>query len=220
MAKVLNQEEIDALFQRARGQQAPAKSVRQRLATPCEFGAAGQITKEQLRLVTGLHETFARNLTHALGAYLRVGLEIAVVSVEQIGYSEFLQRVPEPAYFSSFKINELDAVGALNMELPVAYPILDLLLGGRGRAEASIRDLTEIEQDILAGIMVTLVKELSACWGSLGLSFSLEGRQSADEMAEIISPLERVMTVSFEVRLPEVQAMLNIVFPLAISSLI
>jgi len=216
MVKVLNQDEIDALFQRARNQKA-GSTPNQQLVTACEF-TSGQITKEQLRLVTGLHETFARNLTHGLGAYLRVGLEIAVVSVEQIPYGEFLRRVPEPSYFSSFKINELEGEGLINMELPVAYPILDLLLGGRGRPETNVRGLTEIEQNILAGIMIMVVHELTACWSSIGLSFAFD--QNGNEVSDMISADERVMTVSFEVRLPEVQAMLNIVFPLAVSSLI
>lgn len=219
MQKVLNQEEIDALFQRARGQKAGVAATTQQLVTACEF-TAGQITKEQLRLVTGLHEAFARNLTHGLGAYLRVGLEIAVVSVEQIPYGEFLRRVPDPSYFSSFKINELEGEGLINMELPVAYPILDLLLGGRGRPETNVRGLTEIEQDILAGIMSMIIRELTTCWTAIGLSFAFNQQQKAEEVSEMILTDERVMTVSFEVRLPEVQAMLNVVFPLAVSSLI
>jgi len=74
MQKILNQEEIDALFKRARGGKTAATGAGSQVVTPCDFRSAGQITKEQLRLLTGLHETFARNLSHSLGAYLRIGL--------------------------------------------------------------------------------------------------------------------------------------------------
>src|SRR6266852_425309 len=148
MQKILNQEEIDALFKRARGGKTAATGAGSQVVTPCDFRSAGQITKEQLRLLTGLHETFARNLSHSLGAYLRVGLEMAVVSVEQLTYAEFHQRLPDATYFGTMKVNEAEKVAGITIELPIAFPILDLLLGGRGRPEAQIRNLTEIEEEI------------------------------------------------------------------------
>jgi flagellar motor switch protein FliM len=217
MQKVLNQEEIDALFQRARGGKASSSKKAARHVVTCDFRSAGQITKDQLRLLTGLHDTFARNITHSLGAYLRIALEMAVVSVEQLTYKEFMGRMPEMTYFGGIRVNELDAVAGLTLELPIAYPILDLLLGGRGRAGQEIRELTEIEQEILGSVAATMVKELTACWNGMGLSFAFEGRHGMDEAAELISPTERVLAISFEIRLPEVQAMLNIVFSSAVA---
>ena len=73
MEKVLNQEEIDAMVRAARsggGRAAPASAARG--VEPWDVRRAGQIGREQLQAITSLHEGFARNLTHALGAYLRV----------------------------------------------------------------------------------------------------------------------------------------------------
>ncbi len=92
MEKVLNQEEIDAMFRaalgRTTGMPASASSYQ-----PCDFKQAGQIKKDQVRAISNLHEGFARNLTNALGAYLRVIFEVNLVSVEQLTYREFLQRI-------------------------------------------------------------------------------------------------------------------------------
>jgi flagellar motor switch protein FliM len=219
MQKVLNQEEIDALFKRARGGKPQKATTSNRHIIPCDYRSAGQITKEQLRLLTGLHATFARNVTHSIGAYLRVALEIAVVSVEQLTYSELLGRVPDMIYFGTLRVNELNSIAGITLELPIAYPILDLLLGGRGRAGQEIRELTEIEQEILGSVMKTIVGELSHCWKGLGLSFEFAGRIDSNDAAEIIAPTERVLAISFEIRMPEVQAMLNIVFPSVVSSM-
>ncbi len=169
MQKILNQEEIDALFKRARGGKPTGEGAGARVITPCDFRSAGQITKEQLRLLTALHETFARNLSHALGAYLRIGLEMAVVSVEQLTYA--------------------------------------------------IRKLTEIEEEIFASVVAMIVRELSSSWKTLGLGFTFEGRLVQAEVSELNSPTERVLSISFELRTPEVQAVLNIVFPSALSAL-
>lgn len=219
MQKILNQEEIDALFQRARGAKSTAGAGASRHITICDFRSAGQITKDQLRLLTGLHETFARNLGHSLGAYLRVALEMAVVSVEQLTYAEFHQRMPEGTYYGALKVNDLEKPAGITIELPIAFPILDLVLGGRGRTETQMRELTEIEEEIFGSVIATIVRELSSCWKAMGLRFAFEGRLAQEEAAEINSPTERVLAISFELRMLETQAMLNIVFPSAVSVL-
>src|ERR1039457_6637438 len=99
MEKILNQEEIDALFLKAQGQgqgmsaasqgaEAPAQHV-----TVRDIRQAGQLGKEHVRAVSMLHDSFARNLTYNLGAYLRGVFEVNLVSVEQLSYAEFLQRI-------------------------------------------------------------------------------------------------------------------------------
>ena len=74
MEKVLNQDEIDAMFRAALGRGHATQSSAP-VYQPCDFKQAGQIKKDQVRAIGNLHEGFARNLTNALGAYLRVVFE-------------------------------------------------------------------------------------------------------------------------------------------------
>ena len=103
MEKVLSQEEIDAMVRAARGQHEASPQAEQRSVKPCSFRQSGQLTGEQVRALTILHEGFARNLTQSLGAYLRVVFEATLARVEQVAYAEFLQRVPEVTYMMSFQ---------------------------------------------------------------------------------------------------------------------
>jgi flagellar motor switch protein FliM len=217
MQKILNQEEIDALFRRARGTKIAGEV--QKHVTLCDFRSAGQITKEQQRLLTGLHEVFAHNFSHSLGAYLRAAIEMAVVSVEQLTYGEFLQRIPDAAYYGAIKVNDLEKPAGVTIELAIAFRILDLVLGGRGRQDCPSRPLTEIEEEIFAGIVSSMVNELALCWKPMGLSFAFSGRLDTAIAAEINSPTERVLAISFELRMLETQAMINFVFPSATSVL-
>src|SRR5215475_12551317 len=110
MEKVLSQEEIDTMVLAARGRQAEAaQSTKQHPIRPCNFRQSGQLTGEQVRALTILHEGFARSVSQSLGAYLRVVFEASLVSVEQVAYTEFLQRVPEVTYMSSFQVRPLGA---------------------------------------------------------------------------------------------------------------
>jgi len=55
---------------------------------------AGQIGQEHMQSINRRHEAFARNLSHSVGAYLRIEFQAALVSGEHLTYGEFLQSVP------------------------------------------------------------------------------------------------------------------------------
>jgi len=151
MEKVLNQDEIDAMFRAALGRsQGPASAVPSYQV--CDFKQAGQIKKDQVRAISNLHEGFARNLTNALGAYLRVIFEVNLVSVEQLTFREFLQRIPDLAYLATFQVKPMGAIAALDLEPSLVFPIIDLLLGGIGRMNEQEREITEIEEGILRAL--------------------------------------------------------------------
>src|SRR4051812_105117 len=99
MGKVLNQEEIDAMIRAARSGGRDAATLPQPPKVEVwDAKRAGQIGREQLAAITSLHEGFARNLTHSLGAFLRVVFTTTLVSAEHLAFREFFQRIPEITY--------------------------------------------------------------------------------------------------------------------------
>jgi len=138
MKKELNQQEIDAMVRAAHGG-APVEGVgsTQFAAERWDVRQAGRIGREQLQTITTLHESFARNLTHSLGAYLRVVFTTTLVSAEHLTYREFLQGIPETTYIASCRLDPTGHNAALQLDLKVAFPIIDLLLGGEGKAVAA-----------------------------------------------------------------------------------
>jgi flagellar motor switch protein FliM len=97
MQRVLNQEEIDAIVQAARGQPSSA-SKEEKSVQACDFRQAGQLSRELAQAISGMFEGFARNLSQALGLYLPVPVQALLVSVEQLTYKDFLVRTPEVTY--------------------------------------------------------------------------------------------------------------------------
>lgn len=88
-----------------------------------------------MRAINQLHEVFARNLSNAIGAYLSVVFDCRLVSAEHLTYREFLQRLTENPYLVSCELVQAAAVAVLHLDLSLAFPVIDLLLGGgeRGR---------------------------------------------------------------------------------------
>jgi flagellar motor switch protein FliM len=218
--KTLKQNEIDALFQAARSTTSEAQKTEVRArVVPYNFSSAGQISTDQLRAISMLNDLFARNLTHNLAAWLRTRFQVNLVSAEQIPFNEFLLRIPEISYVASVRMEPLGALSVLQLDLALAPPIIDLLLGGEGR-DGPLRELTDIEESILASVVEIICRELTAAWQPVGLSFNFERRQMQTQVARIMSVTEKTLCLSFEIRMPHSSGLLNLAFPAVVANTI
>ena len=218
--KTLKQDEIDALFERARS--AVPESARTEVrakVVPYNFSSAGQISTDQLRAISMLNDLFARNLTHNLAAWLRARFQVNLVSAEQIPFNEFLLRIPEISYVASVRLDPLGALSVLQLDLGLAPPIIDLLLGGDGK-DGPLRELTDIEESILASVVENICRELTIAWQPVGLSFIFERRQMQTQVARVIPVNEKTLCLSFEIRMPHSSGLLNLAFPAVVANTI
>ncbi len=221
MEKILNQEEIDKLFHKAKQSASAHPVARRRVVKECDFRQGGQLSKDQVLQLTSLHETVAPSVSNSLGAYLRVGFQMSLVAIEQLTYSEFLGRLPEQTYFSTASLMPIEETAALQMDLSLIFPMIDLLLGGSGTALPEPRDLTEIEEHIAATVIGMLWRELQTAWQpSWRLEFQSGARLKQSQIISLVLPTERVLNVSFEIQLKEVRGVLNLIFPAMVSNVL
>ena len=221
MDKILNQEEIDALLRAARKPPSKQQGERplQRAAVPFVFGQTGGATSQQIASITLLHDAFARNLTQRLSAYLRVVLDVNLVSVEQLPYTEFLQRITDKSYLTSINLQPMEAAALSELDMALVFPIMDLLLGGEGKGEAPKRDLTEIEEQIMQSVIRIIYQELQMVWENLvSVKFVFDQRQQQTQVVRLFPSNERILAVSFEVCMPDVRGTMTFCFPAAVSS--
>jgi flagellar motor switch protein FliM len=216
--KVLNQEQIDAMVRAARGGRGAESKQRQKSVSPWDARQAGQIGREQMRAINALHESFARNLTHSLGAYLRVAFTAALASAEHLTYGEFLQRIPEVTYLASCHLAPADATALLQLDLAVAFPLIDVLLGGEGKGAPPGREITEIEEQILETVVRIICRELQKAWQTLALEFQFEQRQRPDQVQHVMPSEEKTLSLSFEITVAESRGTLNLVVPAVVSN--
>ena len=220
MEKSLQQDQMDALFEAARSlAPVPARPQAQDRVVPFNFSSSGQISNDQLRAISMLNDLFARNLTHNLAAWLRTRFQVNLASAEQIAFNEFLERIPEISYVCSVRLEPLGALSVLQLDLALAPPIIDLLLGGEGR-EGPLRELTDIEDSILASVVEIICRELTAAWQPVGLSFNFERRQMQTQVARIMSVNEKTLCLSFEIRMPHGSGLLNLALPAVVANTI
>jgi flagellar motor switch protein FliM len=211
----LSQDEIDRLFREAgtvgvEETRAPANKF-----FAYDFRRPDRIPKEQLRSIHLLHDSFARNLASSLGAYLRAYVVVHLVSVEQLSFAEFLQDLPTPTCISTIGMKPLDGNAVLEINPSLVFPILDILLGGSGKsAMKEFREITEIEQSIIEGVLRIVLHDLTETWRPVAeINFSIEAMETQPQLIQILSPNEAIVAIGFEITTGENRGMMNFGIP-------
>lgn len=217
MEKVLDQEQIDALVRAAR-QGTGAATSSGPVVQPWDVRQARRIGREQLHSINQLHEVFARNLSHSLAAYLRAPFECKLVSAEHLTFREFLAGIPALTYLASFDVMPVGVLALLQMELSIAFSIIDLLLGGEGKGTPPGREVTEIEAQILENIVRMIGRELQNTWQAVALEFNFGQRQPMADAPRLMPPEEKNLCLSFELKIAESRGTLNVAVPAVASN--
>jgi flagellar motor switch protein FliM len=211
MARQLSQQEIDGVFKQHKG----SPTAQEQKSVPFDFRRPDRISKSQVRAIQMLHDVFARNLSMSLGAYLRSFLSVTVCSVEQLKYGEFLEGLPSPTCVVSLSLRPYDGNALIEMTPSLVFPILDLILGGKGKdGGGNKRETTMIEKTLLDTVFRIVLNDLQEAWKPVTtINFKIEGIENDPQMLQILSPNEAVVSVSLELRVGENYGMLNLAIP-------
>ncbi len=227
MDKVLSQEEINALFSAMSSEDLSSGSSQEKGAPASrkvvnyDFHRADRISQDQMRSIHLLHEYFGRNFASSLSAYLRAFVDVNLVSLEQISYSAFIKSLPDPTLFTSLGMRPLDGNLALEMNPSLVFPMIDMILGGPGRTLFENRNLTEIELNIIEGVIRLAMRDLRGAWHPIiELDFFLDGKGTKAQMFQIVSPAEAVIAVHLELKIGENSGMMNLCIPSRILKLL
>ncbi len=167
------------------------------------FGDSGHVTAEQLRMLRSLDEQLARNLTHALSAWLRTGVTVAAEAQTHHTFREFLERADE-CYMLPVHLPEVHAIGLLRWPLPLAAQMIELLLGGSGVAAAGARDLTEIEDEIFHAVLDVVLREWNTAWQQITLRLEPGERSRNSGERQLLTAAEKVYCFNLRVGTGEV----------------
>ena len=212
-SRQLSQQEIDAVFQNTQGRTAERSDAKR--AVLFDFRRPDRIAKSQLHAIHQLHDNFVRNLVSSLSAYLRSYLIINLVSVEQLSYSEFLECLPSPTCLASLGLKPYDGNAVLELNSSLIFPILEILLGGDGKLQFNAkREITEIEQVLLDGLLRLILRDLREAWTLVTpIDFSIENIETEPQFLQILAPSEAVVAVAIEIRIGDSIGMMNIAMP-------
>lgn len=166
------------------------------------FRRPDKFSKDHLRALQTIHENFARQLGLVMTAYLRMTVEIDVVSVDQLTYDEFVRSMPSPMTVSILELDPLPGQVLMGMGYEVTSSIIDRMLGGPGLAEPKARELTDIEQSLIRRVLDRAIVSLEEAWRSvMNINATMVGMEESYALIQVATPGEIVALITFEVNL-------------------
>lgn len=219
MNEVLSQDEIDQLLQAISSGESEADEFKPvsdtRKIKIYDFKRPDKFSKEQLRTVSNMHETFARLTSTSLSAQLRSLAHVHVASVDQLTYEEFIRSIPTPTTLAIINMDPLKGTAVLEIDPAITFTMIDRLFGGTGATGGKVnRDLTDIEQSVMEGIIVRILANMREAWTQvIDLRPRLGQIETNPQFASIVPPNEMVVLVTMETKIGEEEGMMNICIP-------
>lgn len=219
MSDVLSQDEIDKLLKAFSSGELDAeefKDTGEKQVKNYDFSRPSKFSKEHLRTLEIVFEHYCRLLSTHLPGYLRVSVQAEVINSEAVIYSEFSNALSNPVLLGMIDFHPLEGNIILELSDNVGYAIIDRMLGGAGVPLEKKREFTEIERVILERIFTIMTNLLQDPWENVvEISPRFTRIETNSQFAQIISPNEMIALVTMNIKVANVEGMMNVCIPFA-----
>lgn len=217
MSEVLSQNEIDSLLKALSSGELDVDEIKdkdEKVVKNYDFARPAKFSKEHLRTLEIIFEHYGRLLSTNLPVYLRKNVQVEVMSSEAVTYSEFSNALSNPVLLGIVNFTPLSGNIIIEIAENVGYAIVDRMLGGMGMPLEKVRDFSEIELLIIERIYNVCVNLLAEPWDNVTeLAPRLERIETNSQYAQIISPTEMIALITLNIKIGEVEGLINICLP-------
>lgn len=217
MGEVLSQNEIDSLLKALSSGELDADEIKdkdEKQVKNYDFARPAKFSKEHLRTLEIIFEHYGRLLSTNMPVYLRKNVQVEVMSSEAVTYSEFSNALSNPVLLGIVNFAPLNGNIIIEIAENVGYTIVDRMLGGAGTPLDKTREFSEIELLLIERIYNVCVNLLVEPWENVcELAPRLERIETNSQFAQIISPTEMIALITLNIKIGEVEGLINICLP-------
>lgn len=173
------------------------------------------LSRERLRSLRATHEKAAGGFAAALGELLRRPVAVELVEIEQLSYGRFIGKLDRISYFNHLRADPPGETLLLDVELPLAYAMIDRLLGG-GREDESPprRPLSDIEAPLAARIVRLFLAQLALAWRNVAeLKFEVIQAESNPRLSRHLTTDETTVSADFQLTVGQRRGMMRLCMP-------
>jgi flagellar motor switch protein FliM len=179
-----------------------------------DFRKPNKLSRDHVRNLLIVHETFARQFTTLLSSTMRAVSSVSVRSVDQVTYDDWVRHTPNPSHLSLLSVPPLSGVAILQLPTRFALTAIDLLLGGQGRAKQPERALTEIEIGLVRTLVDRALHELSYAFEvAAKIEPAVVAQESNPQFAQIAAPTDMVVAVRLKLVIEGIEADGALLYP-------
>lgn len=225
MAEVLSQQQIDDLLGKLQSGNVDLKAMEEQSASKkvkeYDFLSPKKFTREQLRLLENVFDSFSRLFALYLSSLLRMSCQTEVVQAEEEEYREFSNALNDSVLVGVIgmhnkECNIEDKQILVEISRPVSFFIMDRMLGGNGSGYMIDRGYTDIELSLMEYLFKQITGILKNAWSnSFDLEHTMDRVETNAQMIQFIQQDESVAIVVIEVTLNELKGNINICLPAA-----
>lgn len=217
MGDVLSQNEIDNLLQALSSGELDAEEIKdsdEKQIKNYDFARPAKFSKEHLRTLEIIFEHYGRLLSTNLPVYLRKAIQVEVMNSEAVSYSEFSNALSNPVLLGIINFAPLKGNIILEIASNLGYAMVDRMLGGEGEPLEKTREFSEIELLIIERILTVCVNLLHEPWENVvDIHPRLERIETNSQFAQIISPSEMIAIVTINIKIGDVEELMNVCLP-------
>lgn len=217
MGDVLSQNEIDNLLQALSSGELDAEEIKdsdEKQIKNYDFARPAKFSKEHLRTLEIIFEHYGRLLSTNLPVYLRKAIQVEVMNSEAVSYSEFSNALSNPVLLGIINFAPLKGNIILEIASNLGYAMVDRMLGGEGEPLEKTREFSEIELLIIERILTVCVNLLHEPWKNVvDIHPRLERIETNSQFAQIISPSEMIAIVTINIKIGDVEGLMNVCLP-------
>ena len=218
MNQALSKKEMDALLSAISSDDIPNEKLQSPISSKkvkiYDFKRPDKFSKDQLRTLQMMHENFARLTTSTLSAQLRCLTSVHLASLEQLTYEEYIRSISTPAIIGVVGVEPLYGSILLEVGSSVANVIIDRLFGGPGELVKVDRELSDIEISAIESIILRILSCFRESWSAVvDLRTRLGNIETNPQFAQIVPPNDMVVLISFDIKIGEVEGIINLCIP-------
>ncbi len=185
-----------------------------------DFYSPRKFTKDKLRMLRGIHETYARVVSSRLNSILRTGCQVDIIDVEEQRYYEFTNSLNENDVLTLIDVTTEDGLAkeplVMKVDTMAMLSMIDHMLGGTSddMDEIYYYSYTDIELRIYQIIVKYMIGVMTDGWVNyLDMGFELSKVETNPTMMQRISREESVAIITFKVQIGNIQGKIHICLP-------
>jgi len=217
---VLNQSNLDALIKASKRNGPRNVEDKSKSVQPCDFRLAGRLSNENARILSANQETLGSQLSDALLDYLGSELELKPNGLEQISVAEHMAAIPHLSYMVPISLTSTLCVAVLEFDLNIVFPIIERLLGGLGSPSSGVRELSEIEEEVMQDVALLIARSAEEAWHFPQSSLITDRPIQSSLLSKYCSPTEKVALLKFTVQIGDATGFFQLLLSASFSNLL
>jgi flagellar motor switch protein FliM len=219
VAKILTQDEIDALLTTVTSNEPEpepviGKSEQMRSIVTYDFKHPNRVSKDQVRTLENMHDNFCGHISSTLSAMLRTMVDVDLISVDQINYSEYIMSLVSPSCTYTYAAPPLEGLCIMDFNPALTFAFIDRMFGGGEKILEIERELTGIEKSVMTRIANMIYLDLENSWQNIvPIKIEQKSFETNPQFVQIVPANETVIVVSIQLKLFSTTGLLTICYP-------